>query len=1283
MKKTKKLHSIRSFVALIIIFVLVLFIAVCSYILITNMIVMLTQAEMRHMHEQSENIKGIMEMTANDTKSFTMSYSNWDDVYSFVLGQYPSFGEENFGNDVNLDVSKLNFVFIKDLEYNDLYVRGYDYIAKKPMEIPNGFSEFLSEISGKVIKSYKENDISSAFEDGVGKTGYAIFDGVPYFICCMPVMPTSGEGTPAGTFIFVSVFNDKLINTLTYSEDTYTMKYNGELENEEHIETLNGNKIVVNIPVTDINGEKGLWLEIEKTRNIYSEGIKVIIITMIAMIISTVIFGTFIFSVVDIYLLKPVIKFASGIENLDFSSRLDPEQYGNRKEFNILSLSINNMLDRLYENAKSAEESKVSLGVLASMLNGMDAYIYVSDAENDKILFINDKMREHFNIEDSGVGRYCWEIFQDGFTGRCEFCPNNHLMKYPDESLSWEEHNTVTGRHYKNTDKLIEWSDGRKVHMQHSIDITDLKKRLAQQELMASISKNFISNENIGSLIINALRMIGEFIIADCVILSLYCEKSGDYESKYGWNDSCVEKRSDINIPDIIKNSDVYRKICVDDSRYVTSDDFAGDTSEFGNIKTFLVMPVFVSEKFWGVLEFDCIEHSYKWTESDINLAKLTVSILSGVIERQIIEDRLHMLSSIIENSPQYISVVDNKYNFVYLNSATCNISGYTEQELLNRKLDVLYSEGSREKIYSEAIPMLQEKGSYTFDAELIKKGGERRIMSLSSFALGTSGYGAIASDVTDILNLQKQLIEAKELAERGSKYKSEFLARMSHEMRTPMNAIIGMTNIAKNSSNIEKKEYCLDKISNASRHLLGVINDILDMSKIEADKFDLYYTEMSIENMLINVTNVINFRVEEKKQELLINIHPDVPQYIINDEQRLAQVITNLLTNAVKFTPEEGKISVFISVVEKNDDVLTIEFHIKDNGIGISDEQKSRLFNSFEQADGSISRKFGGTGLGLTISKRIINLMGGDIRVESKLREGSDFIFTIKAKIAERSAVKCYPEIKKDDLRILAVDDSIETLEYFKHIMEKYDFPCDTVDNGADAVELMKNSEEKQYNVIFVDWNMPNMNGIELTKKIKEIMTEPTIVIMISVTEWNEIEKEAAEAGVDEFISKPLFPSVIYNCVMKCIGQDVQESTVMEGTDQETPDFSGFRILFAEDVDINREIVETVLEDTGIYIESAENGLIAFNKFNEDPDKYDLILMDIHMPEVDGLEATRRIRSIKKPKAREIPIVAMTANVFKEDIQMCIEAGMDDHIGKPVNYTELLQKLKKYLKKY
>jgi signal transduction histidine kinase len=413
-------------------------------------------------------------------------------------------------------------------------------------------------------------------------------------------------------------------------------------------------------------------------------------------------------------------------------------------------------------------------------------------------------------------------------------------------------------------------------------------------------------------------------------------------------------------------------------------------------------------------------------------------------------------------------------------------------------------------------------------------------------------GAFVLFQDMTEILS-------AKERAEQASHAKSNFLANMSHEIRTPMNAIIGMTAIGKSAKEMERKDYCLDRIGGASTHLLGVINDILDMSKIEADRFDLSYTEFEFGAMLRRVVNVFEFRLAEKKQRLTVNEEPGIPSHIISDEQRLTQVITNLLTNAVKFTPEEGDITLSARRIAATEEIrggsfgegpgCVLEIRVTDTGIGISKEQQERLFQSFAQVDSSISRKYGGTGLGLAISKRIVEMMEGSIRIESELGKGASFIFTIIAGIGESA-----------------------------------------VDTRAED---------------------PEENG---------------------------------------------------------------------GAAKEEASFAGRRILLAEDVEINREIVLSLLEPTELAIDQAENGREAYEKFAANPAIYDLIFMDIHMPEVDGYEAARLIRKLDHPKAREVPIVAMTANVFKEDVERCLAAGMNDHIGKPLDFDGVMAILRKYL---
>ncbi|MDR2746491.1 MAG: response regulator [Treponema sp.] len=535
---------------------------------------------------------------------------------------------------------------------------------------------------------------------------------------------------------------------------------------------------------------------------------------------------------------------------------------------------------------------------------------------------------------------------------------------------------------------------------------------------------------------------------------------------------------------------------------------------------------------------------------------------------------------------------------------------------------------------------------------------------------------------------IMKSLVVAREEALIGARAKSEFLANMSHEIRTPMNAIIGMTSIAKSSTDAERKNECLSKIGDASAHLLRVINDVLDMSKIEANKFELSPISFNFEKMLQRVVNVINFRVSEKKQNLTVYIDSAIPPFVIGDDQRLAQVITNLLSNAVKFTAERGSVRLDARLVEKTEDGCRIRICVSDSGIGISPAQQEKIFNSFEQADSNTSRRFGGTGLGLAISRRIVIMMGGDIEIESQLGQGSNFMFTVMVKEDSGGGGHMVnPGVNWSNVRVLCVDDDHYIRNYFEEISAQIGFTCDTASSGEEAVA--KIGENGPYDIYFIDWQMMSMNGIETTRRIKGLIRNRnnpggaprSVVIMISAGEMESIARDARDAGVDKFLPKPLFPSAITDCISQCIGVE----NMVAVSKQETIDnFQGRRVLLVEDVEVNREIVMALLEPTAVDIDCAENGLQAVDMFA--PGRYDMIFMDVQMPEMDGYEATRRIRAKEAELSAAssvppAPIIAMTANVFREDVEKCIEAGMNDHVGKPLDFEEVLSKLRSYLK--
>jgi PAS domain S-box-containing protein len=554
---------------------------------------------------------------------------------------------------------------------------------------------------------------------------------------------------------------------------------------------------------------------------------------------------------------------------------------------------------------------------------------------------------------------------------------------------------------------------------------------------------------------------------------------------------------------------------------------------------------------------------------------------------------------------------------------------------------------------------------------------------------------GVIVRDIYTI-KLKEALYKAME----ASKAKSEFLSNMSHEMRTPLNAITGMTAIGKNAKDIERKDYALDKIKEASTHLLGVINDVLDMSKIEANMLELSPIEFSFEKMLQKVTAVVNFRVDEKHQKLTVHIDDAIPKTMIADDQRLAQVVTNLLGNAVKFTPEKGSITLDALFMGEENGICTIQISVNDTGIGINSEQQKRLFSSFQQAESSTTRKYGGTGLGLAISKSITEMMGGRIWVESEPEKGSTFKFTFQVKRGTNNKQGLLSsDVNWSNIRIMVVDDDPDILTYFHDITQGFGVSCETAISGKDALTLVERNG--CYHIYFVDWKMPDMDGIQLAHELKAQASNNSVVIMISAAEWSVIEDEAKKAGVDKFLSKPLFPSSIAEIINECLGAGNRQKE--EANTDVTGLFKGHCILLAEDVEINREIVLTLLEPAQLEIDCAENGAEAVRMFSEAPEKYEMIFMDVQMPEMDGYEATRHIRAIEAELSKEkvvstsfsvdknnngqlfkrqkgVPIIAMTANVFKEDIEKCLEAGMNGHIGKPLDFNEVLEKLSGYL---
>jgi len=596
----------------------------------------------------------------------------------------------------------------------------------------------------------------------------------------------------------------------------------------------------------------------------------------------------------------------------------------------------------------------------------------------------------------------------------------------------------------------------------------------------------------------------------------------------------------------------------------------------------------------------------------------------------------------------------------------------------------ILEVNGEERQIYGISLPYsewyLVSVMPYTIlDNAINNLGSQRIFMTLLSCASVLIILTVIFLRYFSITRSQmNELEKARQAALEANKAKSEFLANMSHDIRTPMNAIVGMTAIAAAHIDDRKQvENCLRKITLSSKHLLGLINDVLDMSKIESGKLTLTTEQISLKEVVEGIVNIMQPQVKTKKQTFDIHVENILTENVWCDGVRLNQVLLNLLSNATKYTPEGGSIhlSLFEENSPKGERYVRIYIKVKDNGIGMSPDFLKRIYESYSRADGDRIHKTEGAGLGMAITKYIVDAMEGTIDIQSEPDKGTEFLLTFDFE----KAAAMNMDMVLPSWNMLVVDDDELLCRTAMDALKSIGIKAEWTLSGEKAIELVNEHHKRRedYQIILLDWKLPGMNGIQVAKEIRHNLGDEVPILLISAYDWSEFESEAREAGISGFISKPLFKSTLYYALRQYMGTETENGQTLNPN----IDLSGRRILLAEDNELNWEVANELLSDLGVELDWAEDGQICLDKFQKSPEGYyDAVLMDIRMPHMTGYEATKMIRGLKHPDALSIPIIAMSADAFSDDIQHCLECGMNAHIAKPIDIMEVSRLLKRFL---